>query len=700
MKRVLRLLVALLAMMTLLGSTVAYAGVGNGRGNGNGNKEDKLRGYEKNIRNFITIDGEKIRVKNRHVNFDVPPVIKEGRTLIPVRAITEAMGGEVLWDAKYGIATIIKWDGSIRIDFFLDDVLYDEEDIDDALYVGDPDAEEGYNVPGGTIVIYDMVDDAWVMREDMAKTDVLPGLLNGRTFVPLRFISEVFGLRVGWNPDTGEIDIDEPDETEDPFIDPEEVIFKGQDVVVDLTLNGYTLESVELDDSEVPNSDPVDDKVTLDDEYLSGVLDGKTSVTFKFNFLKDTEEVTLDLKVIAYVYDPKLDPEEVTYDTAEDVPDEEVIDVTTDGFTFDGIVGLDAVIGTDPDEVVNYEVTTTTVADNTTEASLFIHLKRAYLETLTEEETVLELQFSKDTEVVTKEFTIEMPYNDLEPVIDPVEAVFKDQDVVVNLTLNGYTLDSVSLEDVEVPNTDPVNDTVTLDDVYLAGLFETVDAVTFEFNFLKDTEEVTLELLVEAYVYDPKLDPEEVTYETTEDVPDEETIDVTTDGFTFDGIVGVDAVTGTEPDEVVNYTVTTATVADDTLEPSLFIHLQRAYLETLTEEVTVLELQFSKDSEVVTKEFTITMDYNHLEPSIDPVEVTFAEEDIVVDLTLNGYTLDSVTLNDGAVPNSTPVNDTVTFDDLYISGLLESEVSVTFEFNFSLGDDKSKTIEFIVNAAE
>ena len=39
--------------------------------------------------------------------------------------------------------------------------------------------------------------------------DAPPGLINNRTFVPLRFIAEELGLEVGYNPDTGMIDIDE-----------------------------------------------------------------------------------------------------------------------------------------------------------------------------------------------------------------------------------------------------------------------------------------------------------------------------------------------------------------------------------------------------------------------------------------------------------------------------------------------------------
>ena len=42
------------------------------------------------------------------VKFDVPPVIKQGCMLIPVRAVTNALGADVKWDQKTNIVTITK----------------------------------------------------------------------------------------------------------------------------------------------------------------------------------------------------------------------------------------------------------------------------------------------------------------------------------------------------------------------------------------------------------------------------------------------------------------------------------------------------------------------------------------------------------------------------------------------------------------
>jgi hypothetical protein len=44
----------------------------------------------------------------KELKFDVPPVIKYGRTLIPVRAVSNALGADVAWDGATGTVTITK----------------------------------------------------------------------------------------------------------------------------------------------------------------------------------------------------------------------------------------------------------------------------------------------------------------------------------------------------------------------------------------------------------------------------------------------------------------------------------------------------------------------------------------------------------------------------------------------------------------
>lgn len=94
------------------------------------------------------------------LSFPVAPQIMAGRTMVPFRAIAEALGVTVVWEAESRSISGQGLGRTIR------------------LYVDRPEA---------------LVDGAAVTL------DVPPTILNGSTLVPLRFFSEAFGATVGWD---------------------------------------------------------------------------------------------------------------------------------------------------------------------------------------------------------------------------------------------------------------------------------------------------------------------------------------------------------------------------------------------------------------------------------------------------------------------------------------------------------------------
>ncbi len=114
---------------------------------------------------------ESIMIKGKHIKFDTPPVIKDGRTLIPVKALSEAFGAEVKWISAERKVIITK--GDIEIVLKLDS---------NKIYVNG--VEKTIDVPASSI--------------------------NSRTVVPMRFIVEQLGLKVNWNSDSKDIEIEEP----------------------------------------------------------------------------------------------------------------------------------------------------------------------------------------------------------------------------------------------------------------------------------------------------------------------------------------------------------------------------------------------------------------------------------------------------------------------------------------------------------
>jgi len=96
------------------------------------------------------------------VETDVPPIIVDGRTLVPVRVVSENLGASVDWDAA--TQTVIIVAPTKRI----------------ILPVGRPIA----TVNGETIIL-----------------DVPARIVSGRTMVPIRFVSEALDAAVDWVPE-------------------------------------------------------------------------------------------------------------------------------------------------------------------------------------------------------------------------------------------------------------------------------------------------------------------------------------------------------------------------------------------------------------------------------------------------------------------------------------------------------------------
>lgn len=112
--------------------------------------------------------------RGRSLKFDTPPVIKDGRTLIPVRAISEGFEAKVVWNAEERTVTVTKGDKEMVLKV-------------------------------GSVVAY--------INGVETRLDVSAEILNGRTVIPLRFIIEGLGLRVEWDSETETIEIEDGEDT-------------------------------------------------------------------------------------------------------------------------------------------------------------------------------------------------------------------------------------------------------------------------------------------------------------------------------------------------------------------------------------------------------------------------------------------------------------------------------------------------------
>lgn len=131
--------------------------------------------------------------------FDQNPVIKNGRTLVPLRKIFESFGLEVLWDGDASSVTASNAEISIKLTV---------------------DSELAY------------------INEKETTLDQPPEIINGRTLVPIRFIAEALKATVDWDENLRLITITTPNAPPkaEVVLSEGKAVFSANDGVVDSSL--------------------------------------------------------------------------------------------------------------------------------------------------------------------------------------------------------------------------------------------------------------------------------------------------------------------------------------------------------------------------------------------------------------------------------------------------------------------------------
>ena len=107
-----------------------------------------------------------ILINGQEVETEVQPFIENGRTMVPIRLISENLAIEVTWNK-------------------------DSKEV--SLKGLDKD------------VVLKINDKYYQVGQEKRLADVPPQIKNGRTFVPLRLVAELFGKNVDWNPNNRQV---------------------------------------------------------------------------------------------------------------------------------------------------------------------------------------------------------------------------------------------------------------------------------------------------------------------------------------------------------------------------------------------------------------------------------------------------------------------------------------------------------------
>lgn len=107
-----------------------------------------------------------VYVNNKYVEFDVSPVIENGRALVPLRGVFEKIGAKVDWNKSLSEAVI-------------------KDDYNEIEMI--------------------LGKDKVMVNGEVRTIDVPTRMINSRTFVPLRFITESLGHTVSWDSNSNSI---------------------------------------------------------------------------------------------------------------------------------------------------------------------------------------------------------------------------------------------------------------------------------------------------------------------------------------------------------------------------------------------------------------------------------------------------------------------------------------------------------------
>lgn len=117
-----------------------------------------------------------------------PVILGEGTTLIPARGVFESMGANVKWDGEKRLVEVTSSDNKTVIKLTIDNSTMKVYDVSNAL--GAILSGQDFKAPEKDVTL-----------------EVAPQIINDRTMIPLRAISEALSAKVDWNQEKYQIDI-------------------------------------------------------------------------------------------------------------------------------------------------------------------------------------------------------------------------------------------------------------------------------------------------------------------------------------------------------------------------------------------------------------------------------------------------------------------------------------------------------------
>lgn len=193
----------------------------------------------------VFLDGERIE-------FDVQPIIENERTLVPIRAIAEILNLDVTWAyPDYDRVTVEK---------------------------------EGINI------IFTIGNNALIVNDNITFLDTPPIIVNDRTIVPLRAISEAFDCDVQWEEDTRTVTISSEEYDTMQYIQSDTVL---SDITNNITQDeNYVMSPLSLKIAMLMLADGAEGETNSELLYFArhGIRFGHGSINRVIDYIKEFKE--------------------------------------------------------------------------------------------------------------------------------------------------------------------------------------------------------------------------------------------------------------------------------------------------------------------------------------------------------------------------------------------------------------------------
>lgn len=207
----------------------------------------------------------KIMLNGELMNFDADsqPERKNGRTMVPFRAMFESLGAQVEYDNA--AKTISGSAGDLSV----------------TMKNGD------YNIN---------IKNADGTSRNVTM-DVAPYISNGRTFVPTRFVSEVLGYSVGWDADNKTVIIIDANEITKNADNDFSILMKSNDLSADMNKTYDVAGNVKADISSSTGAGDMDMSLTGDINGRVKGINEELSMNMKIDADGEKEDVKAEVKL-------------------------------------------------------------------------------------------------------------------------------------------------------------------------------------------------------------------------------------------------------------------------------------------------------------------------------------------------------------------------------------------------------------------